>query len=263
MSGMSQAVNALALHVDVIDGTNATTQVLTGIETNDTIIFGGHFTPGATSTFADVTTNVSISAADQVTFAADYSSDNMVVVWADGSCAAGAVANDDATFSQPQSNPCVRFSLLAGSATTATITGITTSDIIIGVLHFSTAADITALGTLTDITITAANTITCGTDCSSDTLIVIWEDVDSGATPVAYSSMALNVSLLDGHGTTMACTNMVATDVVLFAAHITTKTNITTIVDYTASVTPGAGTLAYASDTSNDQIWVWWLRGNV
>ena len=263
MSGMSQAVTALATHVDVIDGTNTTTQTLTGIATDDTILFCGHFTPGATSTFADVTTHITISDADEVTFDADYSSDNMVVVWTDNNCAAGATAADAATLYQAQSNPCIRFSLLAGSATTATITGITTSDIIIGVLHFSTAADITALGTLTDITITAADTITCGTDCSSDTIIVIWLDVDSGATPVAYSSMALNVSLVDGHATTMAVTGMLATDVVLFAGHITTKADITTIVDYTTGCTPGAGTLAYTATTVDDQIWLWWLRSTV
>ncbi|MDD1749231.1 MAG: hypothetical protein LUO89_05080 [Methanothrix sp.] len=248
---MSQAVSSLALHGTVIEGVNATTQTLTGIGTDDTILFAGHFTPGATSTFADVTTHMTISAADEITVDADYSSDFLAVVWSDGSPSAGA--------NQPQSNLCLRFSLIAGSDTTATITGITTSDVIVGVFHWSTAADITAFGTLSDVTITAANTVTFATGTAADSVLIIWQDMDSGATPQAYSSMCLHIDLVDGHATEMAVTGMVATDVILFAGHLSTKANITTIADYTTGVTAAAGKVTYAATTADDQIWLWWL----
>ena len=67
-----------------------------------------------------------------------------------------------------------------GSAGDHTVTGITTSDEIAFVGHFSTAASIATLADLTsEFTITAADTINNvgGTDTSSDQLMVIWLDL--------------------------------------------------------------------------------------
>lgn len=253
MSGMSQAVNALALHVDIVAGVNTTTQTLTGIAVGDTIVAAYVWLPGASATLTDITTNITVSATDLIAMAADYSasSKTVMVIWQDGNAAAGA--------RQPQSDPCLRFNLVTGSATTRALTGITTSDVIAACLHFTTAADITALDLYTDVTISAADEITFGTDCTNDHCLIIWQDMTSGASPQSYSSVALNITMATGGNGSSAVAGMVATDVVLFVGHLTTTTNITTIADITSTCTAAAVTVTHSADHSSDSLWVWWL----
>lgn len=73
-----------------------------------------------------------------------------------------------------------RVTLVAGGAAgNHTVTGIATTDQIIWVGHFSTAAAIATLADLTsEFSITAADTINnaAGTDTTNDQLMVIWAD---------------------------------------------------------------------------------------
>ena len=249
MSGMSQAVSALALRSAVVDGVNATTQTVTGIATTDTLVFVGHFTPGATATFADVTSDTTISAADTITVGSDYSSDRLVILWHDGSQAAAV--------NQAQETPCLRFDLIDGvNATTQTLTGITTSDTILSALLWSTKAAVAAVDDITStMTITDADEVTVSADYSSDLMMVIWHDADG----VGYSSTALRIDLVDGHATEKALTGMVASDVILFAGHFTLKADITTLVDGTTNCTAAAGKVEYGATTADDQMWIFWL----
>lgn len=76
----------------------------------------------------------------------------------------------------------LKISLLAGGvAGNHTLTGITTDDELLAVLHFTAATTIADL--TSEFTIDSANTIdnTSGTDTSSDQLLVFWYDVDAHA----------------------------------------------------------------------------------
>jgi len=64
------------------------------------------------------------------------------------------------------------------NATTATLTGIATEDRILSVMLFSTKASVATVTDITDdVTITAANTITVGSDYSNDLMQVFWVDM--------------------------------------------------------------------------------------
>ena len=82
----TRSKDKMALNFTLVDGTNATTAVLTGIATEDTILSVLHFTTkAAIATLADITSDVTISAADQITFGSDYTSDQVLVIWNDNS----------------------------------------------------------------------------------------------------------------------------------------------------------------------------------
>jgi hypothetical protein len=76
---------------------------------------------------------------------------------------------------------CLQFSLVAGTtaSTNIAITGITTSDELLFVLHLSTAASIaTALDDTANCSITSAGNIQSATDTSNDQLLVIWNKLN-------------------------------------------------------------------------------------
>ena len=74
------------LNITFVDGTNATTAVLTGIATEDELVSVWHISTKAdNATTVDITSDVSISAADEITFGSDYSSDLTIVFWIDKS----------------------------------------------------------------------------------------------------------------------------------------------------------------------------------
>ena len=253
MAGMTQAVNALGLRIAVVAGTNATTQTLTGIETEDTLVFSGHFTPGATATFADITSNTTITDTDEITFAADYSSDNAVVVWQDSS-AIHSVA-------QHISSPRLGFILVDGSnATTATATGIAVGDTIISATLFETKAAIAAVSDITtDVTITATDEVTFGSDYSSDQVLVVFHNASGAGTTQHYSDMALQCQIITGHASATAVTGMTAGDVILFAGEFTAAADINTLADKTSLCTAGAAQVEFSSTTASNTLWLWWI----
>jgi len=257
MSGMNQAVSALAPHFSVIDGVNATTQTLTGISPDDTIIRVFHFTPGATATLVDVTTHLEITDDDEITVDADYSSDQLLVVWHDGT--------QDPDMRQAITTLCLRFTLIDGvNATTQTLTGITELDVLLGALHFSTKASITAMAELTlpptaspDLSITDDDEVTFSFDATNDQVLVIWNDSDATALN-SYGTLALQIDLVDGHATEKALTGILAEDVVLWTGHFSLKTDIATL-DAAITATAAAAKVTYSADCANDLMMVVWL----
>ncbi len=252
MAGMTQAVNAFGLRLLEVAGTNATTQTLTGIETEDTLVFVGHFTPGATATFVDITSDTTITDTDEITFGSDYSSDHAVVLYQDSSAVP--------TVAQHLSSLRLRFSLIDGTnATTQTLTGITTADTIIGALVFEDKANITAVDTCS-VTITGDDEVTFGADYSTpDHVLVVWHDASGVLSTQHYSGMALQSQIILGHGTATTVTGMTATDVILWCGEFTATANINTLADKTSLCTAGAGQVDFSSTTVNNTLWLWWI----
>ena len=166
----------------------------------------------------------------------------------------------DRPLQQSLESPCLRFTHVAGTnATTQTLTGIKTEDTIVGAILFETTAAVGAIDSIgSDITITDDDEITFGSDYSNDTVLVVWHDGSDVATS-SYSDLALRVDLIDGHGTEMAVTGMVATDVILHSTEFTTKADITTMADSTSKVTAGAGKVSYGSTTVDNLMFTFWL----
>lgn len=81
------------------------------------------------------------------------------------------------------SSPRVKQSLVTGGAAgNLTLTGITTSDTLLSVLSYTTAASIASVADLTaEFTITANDTInnTGGTATTNNQVVVLWEDADT------------------------------------------------------------------------------------
>ena len=81
---MTYSLPSFNLQVSLVSGTNATGITIAGIATEDKIVFVGHFTTAAAiATLADVTSHVTISAANTILPDTDYSSDQLMVVWVD------------------------------------------------------------------------------------------------------------------------------------------------------------------------------------
>ena len=88
MSGMDKARSSMNLRIDLIDGTTATTNIaVTGIATDDEIIFCGHIsTKAAIATLADITSEVSVTSAGNIQLSStDTSSDQLMLMWIDTS----------------------------------------------------------------------------------------------------------------------------------------------------------------------------------
>jgi hypothetical protein len=87
MSGMTLAKDALCLKFNLVTGAAANTNMaITGIVTNDELVFVGMFaTAAAIATFADDTANCSITSAGNIQSATDTSSNQLFVVWLDTS----------------------------------------------------------------------------------------------------------------------------------------------------------------------------------
>lgn len=253
MSGMSQAVNALALHVDVVDGANISTSTVTGIATTDTIIGVGHVTPGATLTIADVTSHISISAADTILSDADYSSDNLIVIWHDGSQAVSA--------RQARDPIRLRVSLVDGGdgtvSTTTTLTGLATDDQLVGAVLLETKADAAAVSDcLSYLSITAADTITItGLDCSNDQIMVFWMDSDA-VDPQSYSNVALRFDVVAGHSSTQTLTGATASDVLVSAMKWPATT--VAVADVTSICTLGTNKVDFSSSTASSSVMLLW-----
>ncbi len=87
MSGMTKSKSAFNLKVDLVDGTTADTNIaITGITTDDELIFVGHFsTKASVATLVDDTANCSITSDGNIQSGTDTSSDLLQVFWVDNS----------------------------------------------------------------------------------------------------------------------------------------------------------------------------------
>jgi hypothetical protein len=77
------------------------------------------------------------------------------------------------------SGGCIKMNVLAGTTanTNIAVAGIATEDIIVGCLHFTTAASISTVADVTStVSITSAGNIQTSDDYSSDALVLFWID---------------------------------------------------------------------------------------
>lgn len=248
---MLTALDKTNFRVSLVAGSNAGAITLTGIATEDEIISVIHWTPGTTCTIADVTSHVTISAANTILPDADYSSDNLIVFWTDKSFGTGY------TWDKMQ----LRCSFVDGSnATTATMTGCATADTIISALHVTTKADNNSLADITaNVSITAANTVTFAADYSNDLAIIWWMDADGG-TGYVHDKFNIKMNFIDGHATAQTLTGIATEDKLIAVWNGATKANQATITDITSTTKiSAANTVAFGSSTANNQIVVWWV----
>ena len=84
---MAASLAGYNLQISLVDGTTADTNIaVTGIATEDEIIFVGHFTTkAAIATLVDDTANCSITSAGNIQSATDTSNDLLQVFWIDKS----------------------------------------------------------------------------------------------------------------------------------------------------------------------------------
>ena len=83
---MTQSVSEFNLQVSFVDGVNATTATMTGVATEDKIVSAWLFsTKASVATVEDITSDVTITAANTITVGTDYTNDLMVIFWLDRS----------------------------------------------------------------------------------------------------------------------------------------------------------------------------------
>ena len=164
-------IGPIALKCALVTGGGADTDLTaTGFELADTIIAAFHLTTAAEiSTIDDITHNVSAGSATgkiQCDFAT--TSDQIWLFYHD---ADGTAYN----------YPSIQFALLDGTTATTniTVTGATTSDVVVFVGHITTKAAVASLADLTtEGSFTSADNFQMSTtDTSNDQLFVIWLDV--------------------------------------------------------------------------------------
>ena len=87
MSGMGTALSGFNLQISLVDGTTADTNIaISGIATEDEIVFVGHFsTKASIATLVDDTANCSITSAGNIQSGTDTSNDLLQVFWIDKS----------------------------------------------------------------------------------------------------------------------------------------------------------------------------------
>ncbi len=88
MSGLSKSKSNFNLQISLVDGDTATTDIaVSGIATEDKIVFAGHLTTkAAIESFADITSEVSITSAGNIQLSStNTTSDQLWVWWIDNS----------------------------------------------------------------------------------------------------------------------------------------------------------------------------------
>ncbi len=83
MSGLSKSKSNFNLKVTLADGDSATTNIaIAGIATEDTILFVGHLTTkAAIESFADITSEVSITSAGNIQLSSTSTTNDLLWVW--------------------------------------------------------------------------------------------------------------------------------------------------------------------------------------
>lgn len=83
---MTRSLDNFNLRISLVDGVNTTTATLTGIATEDEIVSVLlASTKASVATITDISSTVSITAANTITVTADYTNDLMIVFWIDKS----------------------------------------------------------------------------------------------------------------------------------------------------------------------------------
>ncbi len=87
MSGLSKSKSSMGVQITLVAGASASTNIaISGIATEDSLIFVGHLSTAASiATLVDDTANCSITSAGNIQSSTDTSSDQLMVVWNDNS----------------------------------------------------------------------------------------------------------------------------------------------------------------------------------
>jgi hypothetical protein len=151
----------------------------TAITTND-IIIGCIEMAQTTNVITDRTSAAAIIAGGKITVTA--SANDVIACWWLARDAGLQVAS-----------PFIASEVGAGTTadTNITITGISTTDVIISAVSVNTTTGAWTDQT-NDTTITAANTVQCGNDTSSTTVVVLWMDLSG---PRSFSSLNLQFAV--------------------------------------------------------------------
>lgn len=164
----------------------------------------------------------------------------------------------------------LRVSLITGHATASTLTGITTSDQLMFVGHFSTAAN---LATLVDFTasssVSAADTVAWASTTANDHMEVWWWDVEPANTgtttpplDMSYSSGGRYcIALADGAADGVLTVSGINTACKLIYARLQqTKAAIATVTNDTANCSiTDTDEVTSATDSTDDQYLVVWF----
>jgi len=259
MSGMGLTRSSSCFKFELVDGTTATTNIaVANILTTDELVFVGHFsTKAAIASLDDDSANCTITSDGNIQSATDTSSDLLMVIW-----------NDLTDGPDTRSASCLKFNILAGTtaSTNIAVTGALTTDDILFVGHFSTAAAIaTVVDDTANCSFTTDGNLQSATDTSTDMLFLIWDDLTSGGD--TRSSMCLQASVLAGAAaaTNIAVTNALTDDEILYCAHGTTDALLESLVDITseASFTTDGQLQLSTTDTTSDVLWLFWNRLSV
>lgn len=226
------------------------------IKAGDTIFSALEWdTEDTIATLADVTANVSISRNGYITNDSAPTSDiwQGLLFWHRGNdSGAGAAIG-----------PLALKSILVtggNAAADLTATGLEVGDTLIGVLHLTTAAQISSMVDVTHLcSIGGAAVLNCSIATNSDHLWVFYHDANG----TAYNNPSLQFEVLDGTTATtdITVTGATSSDVVVFVGHITTKAAVASIADLTSegSFTDDDDFQMGSTDTSNDQLFLIWL----
>jgi hypothetical protein len=258
MSGMTKARDAMYMRSLILAGTTAAADIaVTDIATNDIIIFAGVFTASSSiASFADLTSECSVTSAGNIQFAStDTSGNDVWLIWEDTSGGNGK-ARDAMNY---------KFTVCDGHASAMTVTGIAVEDELIFCLEFINKASIATLVDRTSIcTISAANTVAISSSTNASLMLIIWQDL-SGTT-TTRDSVCLHVDYLAGAGanTNIAVTGIKTTDSIACCMVFSTAANIATMLDRTSitSIT-SAGNIQLTSSSSTHGVLLFWYANDV
>ena len=226
------------------------------IKAGDEILAGFEFdTEDIIATLADVTANLSIARNGYITNDTAPTSDiwQGLLFWH---------RNNDSGAGNAIGPLALKSILVTGGNADAdlTATGLEVGDTLLGVLHLTTAAQISSMADVTHLcSIGGAAVLNCSIATNSDHLWVFYHDADG----TAYNNPSIQFALLDGTTATtdITVTGATAADVVVFVGHITTKAAVASIADLTSegSFTDDNDFQMATTDTSNDQLFLIWL----
>ena len=177
--GAKRARDVYNLKFAVLAGVaNAATDItVTGLATEDEVIFCGQFTTAAAiATITDITTTLTITATDTMRSSATTVDDTLLFVWNDLNPGSGSS-------NTARDSICLKVSVLAGTTATTNIavTDIATEDQILWCGHLTTAAAIITLEDKTsEVSVTSAGNIQlASTSTATDALWLWWIDVSA------------------------------------------------------------------------------------
>lgn len=238
---MTRAVSSPQLEQSgVVNGAAASTDMtVTGIETEDTIIFAQGFAD-TTAAPTDRTSTITITDSNDIQSSANLSAESLLVLWHDASGRGIGTLN-------------LRGIATAGAAasTDMTITGITTEDTIIAAWECDDTSGLFTDRTST-ITITDDDDIQSSADCSGGTVWVFWHEGSGDREgKTGFAATSIKFAQTAGSATTSTVTGIATEDTLISVVELLTADY--TMTDRLATTTiTAANTITSGVSTLND-----------